>query len=196
MKLFVRLALLAVVSLSLASCGMDKAPAQAALTTAQASFDGVKDNAAKILPDETKAVQEAIDAAKASFDKGDYKAATAAAAAIPAKVTELSTAVAAKTTELQASWDAMSAGMPGVMSTLQSRVDMLSKSKHLPAGLDQATFDGVKQNMATATQTWTDAMVSQASGDMATAVSKANEVKQMATDAMTALKMPVPDAMK
>ena len=87
MKTLSRLLMVSLLAVSLASCAsMEKAPAEAAMATAQVAFDAVKDNASKVMPDETKTVQDAFDAAKASLDKGDYKAALEAAKALPGQV--------------------------------------------------------------------------------------------------------------
>jgi hypothetical protein len=194
MKGLGRLWIAMVLGASLASCGaMEKAPAQAALTTAQSAFDAVKDNAAKVLPDETKGVQDALDAAKASFDQGDYKAALETAKALPDRVKTLSDQVATKMTELESEWQGLSAAMPEAVSNLQSAV---SKLKKAPAGMDATEWDGLKNDVTSAGQMWQEAEAAAQGGDVATAMSKAGEVKKITFDAMTALKMPVPDALK
>ena len=44
-----------------------------------------------------------------------------------------------------------------MIAAIKSRVDILSKSKKLPAGLDQAKFDGAKSGLAEITKTWEEA---------------------------------------
>jgi hypothetical protein len=52
----------------------------------------------------------------------------------------------------------MSAGLPKMIEAAKSRVDILSKSKKLPANVTKEKFDAAKADMAAATQGWTDAM--------------------------------------
>lgn len=187
--------LLLAVALAVTSCGAEKGAATAALKVADDAFAAVKDNAAKILPDDTKGIEDAITAAKASLEKGDAKGALTAAQALPGKIQELTTAVEAKKTELSASWQNLSAGLPGVVETIQGRMDMLSKSKGLPAGIDQSALDGAKSTFESAKQMWGEAQAAQQQGDWAGAVSKAQGVKSAVVQVLTALKMPVPPAL-
>ena len=178
--------------LALAACASQKAPAEAALNAAQQAYDAVKADGAKYVPQEAKDVEAAIGAAKASFDKGDYAAALTAAQGLPARISALGSAIAAKKTELTASWTALSAGLPQIIAAIQSRVDILSKSKKLPAGIDAAACDGVKTGLAGLNQTMTDATTAASGGDLAGAVAKANDVKAEAVKALGVLGLPVP----
>ena len=177
-------------------CASQKAPAQAALAASEQAFAAVKGEATKYVPDEVGGVEQAIAAAKSSFDKGDYQAALTAAQALPARISALSTAVAAKKTELATTWATLSAGLPQLVQAIQSRVDMLSKSKKLPAGMDSATFDAAKSGLATVTQTWSEATAAANSGDLAGAVAKANAVKTKAGEILGALGMQAPAGLK
>jgi hypothetical protein len=189
------LAVLVVVAVA-AGCASQKAPAQAALTASEQAFAAVKGEATKYLPNEVGGVEQALAAAKSSFDKGDYQAALTAAQALPARIGALSTAVAAKKAELTTTWTALSAALPQVVQVIQSRVDILSKSKKLPAGMDAATFDAAKSGLATVTQAWGEATAAANSGDLAGAVAKANTVKTKAGEILGALGMQVPAGLK
>ncbi len=72
---------------------------------------------------------------------------------------------------------------------LKSRVDILSKSKKLPANIDKAEFDGVKVGLPEVTQMWNDAQKAFSGGNLADAVSKAKTVKDKAVEMMTTLGM-------
>lgn len=84
----------------------------------------------------------------------------------------------------------------GSFEAIQSRVDILSKSKKLPANLDKAKFDEVKAGLAEAIQVWGDAQKAFSSGDLADAVSKAKTLKDKATEMMTTLGMQIPAGAK
>lgn len=195
MKRVVGLMLVLVVGAVLASCSTEKGAATSAIQAAETAWTAAKDNVAKILPDDAKSMDDAIAAAKKSLEGGDAKAALAAAKDLPAKIQALTAGLAAKEAELRGVWDALNGGLPGIVASVQKRVDELSKSKKLPAGLDAAAFDGVKTQLAEATQMWTQAQSAQAGGNIGEAVAKANGVKDLMVRALTALKMPVPAAL-
>jgi hypothetical protein len=178
----------------IAGCANQKAPAEAALKVADDAFAAIKTEAATYVPDQAKGAEDAIADARDQFAKNDYAAALTSAQAIPAKIEDLKAAVTAKKNELTATWTSMSEGLPGMVKAIQTRVDILSKSKKLPKGLDQAAFDGAKANLAAVTQTWTDATSAFSGGDLMAAVTKAQEVKTKATEIMTTLGMQAPPA--
>jgi len=178
------------------ACASQKVPAEAAVKAAEQAFAAVKGEAAKYLPDQVKGVEDAIEAAKASLAKGDYAAALTAAQALPARISELATAAAAKKAELTQSWATLSAALPQVVQAIQSRVDILSKSKKLPAGLDKDKFESAKTGLAAITQTWTEATTAAGAGNVSDAVAKANTVKAKAAEVLGLLGMPVPAGLK
>ena len=189
-----------VAAVFLVSCeSADKAPAAAAITAAQSALDAVKGEAEKWVPDQVKSVESAIADARASFEKKDYKAALASAQAAAAKAKDLgpaATAAAAKKAELTKAWENMSGGVPKMAEAIKSRVDILSQSKKLPAGLDKDKLEGAKAGLATLNQSWTEASDAFKSGNMTDAVAKATAAKAKAVEVMTALNMSVPEAAK
>ena len=187
--------LCAVIGLALVACAAgNKDAASAAIKAAEDAFNAVKGEAMKYVPDKAKAIEDAIKGAKDSFGKGNYDAALTAAKAIPDKVKELSTAAAAKKTELTKSWEEMSAGLPKMLDAVKSRLDILSKSRKLPAGLDKAKLDGAKSGYETAVKMWDDAKAAFSGGNMTDAMAKATTVKEKTVEVMKTLGMQVPAA--
>ena len=186
---------LVITVLSLVACeSADKAPAAAAITAAQSVLDGVKGEAAKYVPDQVKAAEDALTTAKANFEKKDFKAALAVAQDVGAKAKDLRAAAAAKKAELTKAWEEMSAGVPQMAEAIKSRVDILSQSNKLPAGLDKTKLDGAKAGLAALNQSWTEASDAFKSGKVTDAVAKAKAAKDQAVEVMTALNMTVPQA--
>jgi len=192
-RIFVTL-LCAVIGIALVACAGNKDAASTAIKAAEDAFNAVKGEAMKYVPDKVKAVEDSINAAKDTFNKGNYDAALNAAKAIPEKVKELSAAAAAKKAELTKSWEEMSAGLPKMLDAVKSRLDILSKSKKLPAGLDKAKLEGAKSGYEAAVKMWDDAKAAFAGGSMADALAKATTVKDKAVEVMTTLGMQVPAA--
>jgi len=76
-----------------------------------------------------------------------------------------------------------------MVDALQSRVDILSKSHHLPKGVTKDTLASAKSGLDSMKAAWTDASNSATSGDYATAVSKGQAVKDQASQLMHSLGM-------
>ena len=196
MKILLKYIALIVVVLFAAGCAGNSKPAEEAIKAAEAAIDSVKGEAAKYIPDQVKGLEEGLKTAKDAFAKKDYTAALNAVKDLPGKAKELAAAAAAKKIELTKTWEDMSSGLPKMVGAIQSRVDILSKSKKLPANLDEAKFDGVKAGLAEATQMWGDAQKDFSSGNLADAVSKAKTLKDKAMEMMTTLGMRIPSGAK
>jgi hypothetical protein len=178
----------------LVACASDKGPAEQAIKGAEAAVAQVKADAAKWVPDQVRTLDASLAAVKDKFAKGDYKAALAEAPGIASRAKEVSAAAAAKQAELTKSWDEMSAGLPKMVEAVKSRVDILSKSKKLPANVSKEQFETAKAGLADATKGWDDATAAYKSGNVADAVAKAGVVKKKTVEALEALGMPVPPA--
>lgn len=191
-SLIVVVAILAIAS----GCASQKAPAEAAIKTAETAFSAVQADAVKYVPDQAKGISDTIAAAKDALAKGDYQAALTSAQALPARIADLTSAVTAKKAELTTTWTGLSTALPKVVDAIQSRIGVLSKSKRLPAGLDKAKFEEAKTGLATVTSTWTDATTAFGAGNLTDAVAKAETVKTKAAEIMGLLGMQVPPGLQ
>jgi hypothetical protein len=181
----------------LAACGGgDKGPAETALKAAEAAIDSAKGEASKYMPDQVKSLESALSSTREKLSKGDYKAVLSEAPALTSKAQEVASAAAKKKAELAKSWEDMSAGMPKVVDAIKSRVDILSQSKKLPAGMSADTLAQAKAGLNEITQQWTAATEASKGGNLMDAVAKASSVKVKAAEVLTLLKMPVPEALK
>ena len=190
------IALLLVATL-LAACGSaDKVPAETALKAAEAAVNTAKAEVSKYMPDQASALDAGLAAAREKFNKGDFKGALSDAQALTAKANELASAVAAKKAELSKAWEEVSTGMPKVMEAIKSRVDILSQSKKLPAGISKEKFAEAKAGLEEITKQWTEATAASTSGNLTDALAKAGAAKKKAAEVLVALNMPVPEALK
>ena len=196
MRKILPIAMVLLFALALGACSQAKAPAEAAIKAAEAALNAGKAEAMKYVPDQVKAAEDALKAAKDAFAKGDYKAATDAAAGVSAKAKDLAAAAAAKKAELTKAWEEQSTLLPNMIAAIKSRVDVLSKSKKLPANLDKEKFEGAKQGLAEIDKTWGEASSAFKEGGLPDAVAKAKSVKEKAVEIMTTLGMQVPEAAK
>jgi len=163
--------------LPLLVAGCSKGPAEAALKAADEAIANVAPDAQKFVPDEFATLTAAAAEAKASFDKGDYAAALAAAKDLPAKATEVATAAAAKKDELMGQWNVMSKDMPILVADWQKKLDELIASKKLPKTATPERIEEVKAKMAEVSATWTKATEAFNAGDIKGALENGAAVK-------------------
>src|SRR6478672_3911677 len=169
----------------LSGCGAgDKGPAETALKGVEEAVTAAKADASKYLPEQVGALDAQVAALRDKFSKGDYKAVLSDAPALTAKAQELASAAAAKKAELAKSWDGLSSGMPRVMEVIKSRVETLSQSKKLPAGMSAETLAEAKAGLGEITQQWTAATDASKGGNLMDAVSKANSAKVKAAEVL------------
>jgi hypothetical protein len=181
----------------LSGCGAgDKGPAETALKGVEEAVTAAKADASKHLPEQAGALDTQVAALRDKFSEGDYKAVLSDAPALTAKAQELASAAAAKKAELTKSWEGLSSGMPRVVEAIRNRVDILSQSKKLPAGMSSETLAQAKAGLNQITEQWNAATEASKGGNLADAVAKASSVKVKAAEVLTLLKMPVPEALK
>jgi hypothetical protein len=191
---FVSMALAAVL---LAGCANQMDPARKAIADIEAAVTAAGPDAAQYIPDQLQTVTNQISDLKMKFDQKDYKGVIAAAPALLAEAQGLAGAAtsakeaaqAAALEALNGEWSALSASLPAAVAAIDSRVNILSKSRKLPANLDAATFESVKTGLADAKTLWDQASAAQAAGNMEQAVTAARQVKEKADAALAALGM-------
>lgn len=183
----------AVMALVVAGCANQMEPAKKAIADIEAAVSAAGEDAIKYVPDEVRAVNDQVANLKAQFDKKDYKGVLAGAPAVLAQAQALAASAAAKKTEamdaLNAEWGALESSVPQAVAAIQSRVDILSKSKKLPAGIDKTTLESTKVGLAEATTLWSQATAAQAAGDVEQAVGLARQTKEKADGLLAALGM-------
>jgi hypothetical protein len=133
---------------------------------------------------------------KDSLAKGDYKGVLAAAPALGTAISGLKDTADAKQKDTEAAasqakdaWGPLSTDTPNMVAAIQSRVDILSKSHHLPAGVTKDGLAAAKSGLDAMKAGWTDASNAAASGDFTTAVGKAQAIKAQAADILKSLGM-------
>lgn len=176
--------------LVLAACANQKEPATAAINSIESAISAASADASKYVPDQLADVQSKFGALKDSFSKQDYKAVLAGAPAVLSAAQGLAAAAAAKKDEimkaLTGDWTQLSGALPNLVSAVKSRVDILSKSRKLPAGVD---LPAAKSGLEEASSLWSKAQGAFSSGNLEEAVNTAKEVKAKAEAAAAALKL-------
>lgn len=178
------------------ACSSQKDPAEQAIAKIDNTMDTIHDAAAKYAPDTLKSVEDQVAGLKQSFSKGDYAAVLAQAPAVSAAVTALRTDAQEKAyqadkamAQVKQQWRTLSAEIPKLVADLHTQVDTLSKARSLPKGVTKASFATAKDAVASLDTEWSDASNAVTSGDYSGAVTKAQAVKDKATELMHTLGM-------
>lgn len=179
---------LACAAFLLAACADYETPAKESIAKVEASLKNVARDAEKYAPEELKALQDELAAAKASFDNGDYEKALLGARSLAAKVPELATTAGKKRGEvmkqLTEDWQRLSVELPKSLDSIGQKIAKVAKSKKPPEGFDQAKtdFDAAKQSLADATKANTV-------GNLEEAVTLAKSAEDKAKSIMATLGM-------
>jgi hypothetical protein len=180
----------------IAACANQRGPAQQAITAAESALTNIRDMANRYAPDQLQAVDAQLNSVKDSFAKGDYKGVMAAMPALNSAISSLKDTATAKQQEADAAsakakdaWGPLSSDVPKMVDAISSRVDILSKSRHLPKGVTAATLAAAKSGLDSMKSAWSDASNAATSGDFTTAVSKGQAVKDQASQIMQSLGM-------
>jgi hypothetical protein len=188
------LAILAAVFI--AGCQSQRAPAERAVTAAESALTSIRDMATRYAPDQLQSVDAQLNGVKDSLAKGDYKGVLAAMPALNKAISDLKDTATAKQQEADAAsakakdaWGPLSSDVPKMVDAISSRVDILSKSHHLPKGVTKDTLAAAKSGLDTMKSAWSDASNAATSGDYTTAVSKGQAVKDQASQIMQSLGM-------
>ena len=180
----------------IAGCANQKAPAEQALAAAESSLTQIRDMAMRYAPDQLQAVDAQLSSLKDSDAKGDYKAVLAGIPNLNTAISSLKDTATQKQADAQAAadkakdaWGPLSSDVPKMVDAIQSRVDILSKSHHLPHGVTKDSLDAAKSGLDSMKSAWAQASQAATSGDFTTAVSKGQAVKDQATQVMQSLGM-------
>jgi hypothetical protein len=159
-----------------------KMPADAAIQGAESALAAVRTEAAKYVPDKLNAFEDGLAKAKEQFGKGDFKAALETAKDLPAKAQALGAAVAAKKDELTKTFNEVGSKLPQLLQAIKSRVDILSAARKLPAGMDPAKLQSVKDGLTSVTQGWADASAKMQAGALVEAAAAAKQLQAKAVE--------------
>jgi len=169
--------------LLLPACGNSKKAAETAMAQTVQAWNAIKAQAVNIVPDDAKSIEDAIAAATAQLQGGDYKGALAAATSLGARVKELADGLPDKTKQVQGAWDELTGSIPASLATLDKKL----KGLKVPApGTPNAEQSPVVM-LGTLKTSWADAQASAQAGRLAEAVAKGNDVRAGTVKLLNAL---------
>jgi len=179
-----------------AGCAGQKEPATKAVADVEASLSALRDDASKYAATELQSADAALASLKSSLQTGDYKSILAGAPALVAQVDTLRKTIADKKAEAEAAleaakgkWAEASTDLPKMVAAIQSRLDILTRSKKLPKNLDKAALDSAVAGFDSIKAAWGEATAAATSGNFVEAMGKADAVKAKGAEVMAALGM-------
>jgi len=182
--------LFGVAAMLLAACANQMQPAQQALDEITNVVEAIPSDAVQYAPEQVASVKKKLSDLNATFDKKDYAGVLASAPAVLGEAKSVSASVTAKRDEamkaLAADWTELSASVPALIASVQTRLDTLSKSRRVAKGID---LTAAKSALANATASWQRAQAASGLKHSADAVSAAKDAKTQASAAASALKM-------
>jgi hypothetical protein len=165
------------------------------LNDVDAAVNAASSEAAKYAPEGLIDVQTKLGDLKAAFGRQDYKAVVAAAPPVLLEAQGLASEAAAKKADamrmLNDQWNSLSAAVPGSMSAIHNRIDLLSKksSRKLAKGID---LNAAKSDLDDATSMWSKAQGAFGNGNMDEAVKAAKDAKAKLDAVAASLKVDLP----
>lgn len=184
----------AMAMLSVVACSDGgKAAADSAIQALRSSYETVRADASRYVPEEARRLDEAFAGLQATLAKGEYAKALDDVKRLSAKVGDLGAAATAKKAELTKAWDGLSSRMPAIVQGVQTQVDTLVKAKKLPDGVTREALEAAKAAGPALQASWEEAVTAFTSANVADAMAKARRAKAKAAEIMASLGLTVPD---
>jgi len=194
---FANFLVLGIAALLLTACANQMEPAKQALDEIYNVEMATTADASKYVPDQMVSFQKEIGDLQSSYDTQDYAAVLAHAPAVLADAKTLAAAATAKKVEiakaLDTEWIGFAASLPQGITAVKARVDVLSKTKRAPKGIDLAA---AQSSLADATDGWARAQAIFAGGKVDEAIATAKDVQSKTGAAAAALKLELPGSGK
>jgi hypothetical protein len=167
----------------------DRAPAEAAVKTADSAVAQLGDDVARFAPDQAKAAVDALAAARGLLAAKDYRRALAGASAVAPKVKEAVAAATARKEELARAWTEASHDVENLVYAVEDRLEALSEAKKLPKGLDPAALVWARETLAAVESSRAKAQEQFQGGDANGAIARAQDAKAQAREVLQRIGM-------
>jgi hypothetical protein len=169
------------------ACSGAKGRAQADVAAADRALAALPADAVKVVPDQVTPLTDAVNQGKDQLSKGDYAAASASVREVPDKARSLADSLPARKAALSAMLDTLAVATPRNLAAMQAKLEEITKGKKLPRGLDEQELQEAKETYAAVSAEWPEVMKSYQAGDLASAMSRAQSLKNRVSHSLLAL---------
>jgi len=182
-----RLAHLAGLLLLVAGCSGPKGRAQADVDAAARALAALPPEAEKTVPDRLTPLSDAVNQGRDQLTRGDYAAASTSVSGVAEKARVIADSLPLWKAALTAQLDTLAVAMPRNLAAIQGRLDTIAKTKRVPRGLDAQQLQEAQQLQAAASAEWSEIMEVAHGGDLATAMTRARNLKGRVSRSLEAL---------
>lgn len=177
----------------ISACASQMEVAQRALDGADNAFTAAAPDARKYLPDQLSSLRHRLSDLKGSFEMRDYAAVLKGAPTFLADAQRLGEQAADRKQQaakaLDAHWSDIASSLPVLLDTIALRIDALSKTRHVPKGVDLVA---ARSALSDANALWQKAQIAFATDKLDAAVGDADDGRVKAEAAATAIELDPP----
>lgn len=169
------------------ACASAKGRAESEVAAAERALAALPADAAKVVPERITPLTDAVNQGRDQLTKGDYAAASTSVREVPAQAKQVADSLPARKTALTAEMDTLAVALPRNLAAIKAKLDSIAQSKRLPRGLDEQELQEAKDTYAAASAEWPEVMSSFQSGDLASAIGRAHNLKARVSHSLLAL---------
>ncbi len=182
-----RLTAMLLVLVGLAGCA--KSSAESAVATADKAMAAIPEEAKLVSPAQFKTLTDTLADVKARLEKGDYQSALMGARSITVMARDLQAQLPTQKAQLTSAFETAKKEVPALVDSVKTKIAELAKMRRLPPSIDQAKFAALQADAATWSDRWAQAEAAFQKGELAAAMSSANQILGKARDARMFLQM-------
>jgi len=171
------LAPLALLALLAACTDPAKPQAEAAIQAAERTLAGARADAARYVPAELKAAEEALAKARSLQAGREHRAALAAAADASAKASAVATTALGRRQQEERDFSAAVAQLPQLFDLVRGRLAELSAAKKLPQGLTPGALEAARGELDASARLLDEVTVQAGAGRLAEATAAARALR-------------------
>ena len=168
-------------------CASAKGRAESEVAAAERALAALPADAMKVVPERISPLTEAVNQGRDQLTKGDYAAASTSVREVPARAKLVADSLAPLKAALKAEMDTLAVTLPRNLAAIKAKLDTIAGSKRLPRGLDEQELQEAKDTYAAASAEWPEIMSSFQSGELASAMGRAHNLKARVSHSLLAL---------
>lgn len=172
-------------ALAVAACG--KGAAEDAMLASDEAILRGRSDAVRFAPDALTPVLETAAAARAAYDRGDYRRARELALTVPGRAEAVRQAAAAAQADMTARWQQLLDTLPDRLTLVGDKLAALAGMRRPPTFITPEQTDTARTRLAQASESWSAALKAFNEGDLVEAVQRATSASTTADELATLL---------